>query len=76
MIIRFGYVAMALGLRSHADYVNSDDFLPFLHIAKESNTDLDVMIEAKQKDQALFKLIKDLEKLTFIKVIDQATVKL
>lgn len=62
--------------RSHADYVNPDDFLPFLHIAKESNTDLDVMIEAKQKDQALFTLIKDLEKLTFIKVIDQATVKL
>lgn len=62
--------------RSHADFVNPDDFLPFLHLAKEKNTDLDVMIEAKQKDQALFRLIKDLEKLPFIKVIDQATIEL
>ena len=47
--------------RSHHDYVNPTDLYPFLKLAREFGQDLDVMVEAKQKDQAMFRLVKDLE---------------
>ncbi|MBO8137423.1 MAG: UV DNA damage repair endonuclease UvsE [Desulfotomaculum sp.] len=40
---------------SHHDYVNPGDLYPFLKLVKEYNVDLDVMVEAKQKDKAMFK---------------------
>ena len=46
--------------RSHHDYVNPTDLYPFLKLAREFGQDLDVMVEAKQKDQAMFRLVKDL----------------
>ena len=63
--------------RKHADYIDINDFSSFLDLAKESvNRDFDVMIEAKKKDQALFKLMKDLSKINYkCKFIDDSTIE-
>lgn len=47
--------------RSHNDYISSDDFIKFLNRIKEFDTDVDVMIEAKAKDDALFRLIREIK---------------
>lgn len=47
--------------RSHHDYINSDDFITFLNILKIHNFDVDIMLEAKAKDEALFKLVRELK---------------
>ncbi len=47
--------------RSHHDYINVDDFILFLERIKKYNTDVDVMLEAKAKDEALFRLIRQLK---------------
>lgn len=47
--------------RSHNDYINIDDFISFLNKIKFINRDFDIMIEAKKKDEALFKLIRELK---------------
>ena len=47
--------------RSHNDYINVDDFIIFLEKVLKYNIDIDVMIEAKAKDEALFKLIRELK---------------
>ncbi len=54
--------------RSHNDYINSDDFIKFLDKIKFTNQDFDVMIEAKQKDDALFRLIRELKYKTEYKI--------
>ncbi|MGN7360735.1 UV DNA damage repair endonuclease UvsE [Paenibacillus sp. SAF-054] len=46
--------------RSHADLVNTGPLLEFLREIAGSTPAIDVMIEAKYKDQALFHLMKDL----------------
>lgn len=46
--------------RHHHDFVDPDDLYPFLTIAREIGQDLDVMVEAKQKDLAMFRLVRDL----------------
>jgi UV DNA damage endonuclease len=46
--------------RSHHDFINLDDFALFINKSKEANQDVDVMIEAKMKDSAVFKLIEDM----------------
>lgn len=56
--------------RSHHDYINPDDLVPFLDLAKEYNQDLDIMIEAKKKDETLVQLMKDLSKNKDCKMID------
>ena len=43
-------------IRSHADFIDEEDFIHFINIAKEVNQDFDIMIEAKKKDDALLKL--------------------
>ena len=64
--------------RKHADYIDVNDFSSFLDLAKERvNRDFDVMIEAKKKDQALFKLMKDLRKINYkCKFIDDSTIEI
>jgi UV DNA damage endonuclease len=57
-------------IRSHADYVDLDDIVPFLHIAKQYTNQLDIMIEAKQKDDALFRLVEDLISLPEVRKVD------
>lgn len=59
--------------RSHHDYINVDDFISFLDILKKYNTDIDIMLEAKAKDEALFKLIRELKYKTNYKFIDETT---
>ena len=55
--------------RSHNDYINVDDFIDFLERIKFTNRDFDVMIEAKKKDEALFKLIRELKYKTDYKIV-------
>lgn len=47
--------------RKHADYINPYDFINFVESTKSLNRDYDVMIEAKQKDLALYKLVEDIK---------------
>ena len=54
--------------RSHNDYINVDDFIDFLKKIKFTNKDFDVMIEAKKKDEALFKLIRQVKYKTDYKI--------
>ena len=64
--------------RKHADYIDVNDFVSFLNLSKESiNRDFDVMIEAKKKDQALFKLMEDLRRINYnCKYIDNSTIEI
>ena len=59
--------------RSHNDYINSDDFISFLDKIKDLPFDVDIMIEAKKKDEALFRLIRELKYKTNYKFIDDTT---
>lgn len=55
--------------RSHNDYINSNDFINFIKLLKKYNIDTDIMLEAKEKDLALLKLVNELkykENYTFI----------
>ncbi|MBP2627045.1 MAG: uvsE [Firmicutes bacterium] len=61
--------------RSHADFVQVNAFLPFLKTAKELNRDFDVMVEAKQKDVAMFHLLDELEKIPGVKRVGNATIE-
>ncbi len=47
--------------RSHADQIDLAFFLDFLKLAKKFDIDFDVMVEAKNKDAALLKLLKELK---------------
>lgn len=63
--------------KKHSDYIDTDDFIKFLSLARKLNIDFDVMIEAKSKDLALFDLINNLkEKSKKIEFIDNSTIKL
>lgn len=57
--------------RSHADDIDSMEFYNFLKIAKKVDKDFDVMIEAKNKDNALFNLSKSLKEFENIRWIDE-----
>ncbi|KRF67781.1 UV damage endonuclease UvdE [Bacillus sp. Soil768D1] len=59
--------------RAHADYVDPDMFMEFLQQIKGSLPQLDCMIEAKQKDGALFQLMDQLRAYPEIEMIDGAS---
>ena len=59
-------------IRSHHDYININDFINFLNKIKHLNIDLDIMLEAKEKDEALFKLVRLLKYYDY-KFIDDTT---
>lgn len=59
--------------RSHHDYINSDDFIKFVEILKQYNKDVDIMLEAKAKDDALSRLVRKLKYKTNYKFIDEST---
>lgn len=65
--------------RSHADYVEAGPVVRFLQETAGSLDRLDVMLEAKQKDAAVFKLMEDMRALEAagqgIRVIDGATIE-
>lgn len=60
-------------VRAHADYVDINFFYNFLRIAKKTNQDFDVMIEAKNKDKALLQLMADLKNFENIHFISDAS---
>lgn len=59
--------------RSHNDYINVDAFINFIDILKPFNHDVDIMIEAKAKDEALFRLVRELKYKTDYKFIDDTS---
>ena len=59
--------------RSHHDYINSDEFINFVRILKTVDKNVDIMIEAKAKDEALFRLVRELKYKTDFKFIDETS---
>lgn len=60
--------------RKHSDFINANDFINFLENVKDFNTDIDIMLECKEKDLALFKLVDDIKELKpEYEWIDQST---
>lgn len=49
------------GDRKHSDFINPYDFIDFIEKSIPFNKDMDIMLETKQKDLALFKLVSDLK---------------
>lgn len=47
--------------RKHADYIEVKNFIDFIEMCRPLGRDLDIMIEAKQKDLALYKLRDDIK---------------
>ncbi len=52
--------------RNHSDFINSESFVDFLKVARELGIDFDVMLEAKMKDNALFKLADELKTIDWL----------
>lgn len=59
--------------RSHHDYIDSDVFLAFLQKIEKYFWDIDVMIEAKKKDEALFRLIREIKYKTDYQFVDDTS---
>jgi UV DNA damage endonuclease len=59
--------------RAHADHIDPQMFISFLQKVKGSVPEIYCMIEAKRKDEALFKLVEDLKKTEGMKWIDGAS---
>jgi UV DNA damage endonuclease len=49
--------------RKHADLINGNHFVEFIESCKSINRDFDIMIEAKNKDLALFDLVNSVKNL-------------
>jgi UV DNA damage endonuclease len=62
--------------RHHSDFIDVDMFFNFLNEIKGSVSEIDCMIEAKQKDQALFRLMKQIKSRADVAVIDGSTFEL
>ncbi|MBS3680824.1 UV DNA damage repair endonuclease UvsE [Ornithinibacillus massiliensis] len=62
--------------RHHADYIDSKLFFDFLHEIKGSIPQIDCMIEAKQKDKALFKLMEEIKNRDDVEVVDGSSFNL
>ena len=59
--------------RSHHDYIDVSTFIKFINEIKFCDIDFDIMIEAKKKDEALFKLVRELKYLTNYQFIDETS---
>ena len=60
-------------MRSHADYINVYDFIDFIELIKPYTERVDIMIEAKMKDEAMFRLIRQLRFVSNYTFIDDTT---
>lgn len=47
--------------RRHSDYIDGKQFVDFIEICRGFDTDIDIMIEAKMKDLALYELVKSIK---------------
>ena len=63
-------------IRSHSDYINSDSFINFINILKLYNKDIDIMLEAKAKDDAISRLVRELKYKTSYEFIDETSFSL
>jgi UV DNA damage endonuclease len=59
--------------RSHNEYINGDDFINFIEILKKYDRDIDIMLEAKGKDDSLFRLVRYIKYKTDYAFIDDTT---
>jgi len=59
--------------RHHADYIDFDMFRRFLQFIKGSVPEIHCMIEAKQKDEALFQLMRQFREKNEVEIVDQAS---
>lgn len=59
--------------RSHSDYINKECFIKFINILKKQDKDIDIMLEAKAKDDAVSRLVRCLKYETNYKFLDEAT---
>lgn len=63
--------------RKHSDYINTQDFIEFVELSKCFEMDFDIMLEAKQKDLALLKLIEDIKSIkSNWKWVDATTIEI
>ncbi len=60
-------------LRGHADYLVAEDVLNFLRSIRDQCEQVDVMIEAKKKDEALFQIMRDAGQAADVTILDQAS---
>lgn len=58
--------------RSHADYVLYSSFMKFITLLKKVDCDVDIMIEAKGKDEALLRLSRQIRYYSGYKLIKNA----
>lgn len=59
--------------RSHNDYINKECFIKFINILKKQDKDIDIMLEAKAKDDAVSRLARCLKYETNYKFLDETT---
>lgn len=59
--------------RSHSEHINSIDFINFINILKKQNQNIDIMLECKAKDEALFRLVSLLKYQTNYTFLDETT---
>ena len=59
--------------RSHSDYINPECFIKFINILKKQDKDIDIMLEAKAKDDAISRLVRCLKYETNYKFLDETT---
>lgn len=63
--------------RKHADYIIAEDFALFVEKCIPLGFDLDIMLDTKQKDLALYKLVQDLKTIRPLwNWIDRSTIEL
>ena len=59
--------------RSHSDYITKECFIEFINILKKQDKDIDIMLEAKAKDDAVSRLARCLKYETNYKFLDETT---
>ena len=59
--------------RSHSNYINKECFIKFINILKKQDKDIDIMLEAKAKDDAVSRLTRCLKYKTNYKFLDETT---
>jgi UV DNA damage endonuclease len=63
-------------VRGHADYIDARALLDFLRAIAPHTPCLDIMIEAKKKDDALIRLMRDINGESDLTILNQASFKL
>lgn len=59
--------------RSHSEYINCFEFIYFVNSIKDYNIDVDIMLEAKGKDEAIFRLTRQLKLMTEYQFINDSS---